>query len=643
MLLAFGLRIHRLGEQSIWYDEALSVLYARQTPGQLLALVAASDHPPFYFFFLHLWLRLNPASQPLSEFWVRFPSLFAGVLLIPLTYALARALSLHPYAAVIAALWIAVSPFHIWYAQEARMYTLAVFLTTLASLLLARRLRADDPGSAGRREWGLYALLMAAALYTHYYTAFILLAHGVLIVWIDRRRPQIRAWIAAASTATALALPWLWHIARPIQETDTYWPGTLDVGKAVAQIARAMAVGQTLPGPQAQPPTIAYLLLVILGLLSLLRATSRSRRYATRALFTRSAPFLSAYALVPTLTLLAIAYRHPKFAPRYLLITTPALALLAGQGAWRLASWRRRLGPILAMGLIGIVLIGRGVSLWHHYYDVRLHKPDWRAVAAYMAGHARPRDAVVIVGGHTAPAFQFYNRLGLDVYPIPPGLLPRVNHPVITRDVTDTLNRLVAEGHDRVWLILWQERLADPRRITLEQLFDHGRRLEVRATFNNLAVLLFELPPGVRFSPPQPQYPLQARFGDVIELYGYDIAPDVVPPGGRLQVRLYWRAIAPIDQDYTAFTQLLTADDRIVGQYDRLLGGDLYPTSRWPMGEPVRETYELPIAPETPAGAYRLIAGVYRRETGQRLPVEGMRAFGDYVWLTDVPIGAEAR
>ena len=96
-----------------------------------------------------------------------------------------------------------------------------------------------------------------------------------------------------------------------------------------------------------------------------------------------------------------------------------------------------------------------------------------------------------------------------------------------------------------------------------------------------------------------------------------------------------------MDRDYTAFAQLLTADDRLVGQYDRLLGGDLYPTSRWPVGEPVRETYELALAADTAPGSYRLIAGVYHRETGRRLPAEGERAHNDYVELARIPVGTD--
>jgi hypothetical protein len=285
---------------------------------------------------------------------------------------------------------------------------------------------------------------------------------------------------------------------------------------------------------------------------------------------------------------------------------------------------------------MAVVVAGSGRGLWQHYFDADRYKPDWRAVADYMATHARPRDAVIIVAGHTAPAFDFYNSLELTVYPIPLGLLPRVTHPVETAAVTATLNKVVAEGHDRAWLILWQEPLADPRRITLEQLFDHGRRQEVHREFQDLAVLLFELPSDASFASPRPTQPLSTVFGKVIRLTGYDLWPTMTPTGRGLTVRLYWEAGAAVARDYTAFVQLLSAEERIVAQQDRRLGGDLYPTSRWPVGEPVRETYGLDIASDAPPGRYRLITGVYLPESGQRLSVTEDRAAGDHVLLTEV-------
>ncbi len=183
--MAFGLRVYRLGGQSIWYDEALSVHYARQPLTRLLALVAASDHPPFYFLLLHGWLRLWPDPRPLPEFWVRFPSVMAGALTIPLIYRLGRALRLPPRAALLAAWGAAVSPFQVWYAQETRMYTVVLALTLWGGWWLLRCIAEGLKGTwaargRGGRGWGGCALATAWGFHSRPYAALGSLAMGQL-------------------------------------------------------------------------------------------------------------------------------------------------------------------------------------------------------------------------------------------------------------------------------------------------------------------------------------------------------------------------------------------------------------------------------------------------------------------------------
>jgi len=645
-LLAFGLRTWHLGAQSVWYDEGLSWHYASQSLPGLLASVAGSEHPPLYFLFLHFWLRLTAlaAGRPGSEFLLRFLSLLAGTLLVPLVYGVGCRL-LGRRAATLAALLSALSPFQIWYAQEARGYTLMVLLAWGASYqlltLLKRgeaagaesvlsRTRTEVRGTGGvfrGGRWGLYALLLGLSLYTHLYAAFTLLAHAAFMAWWAWRRREWDlwwTWLAWAAVAGIAFLPYGLKVAGALGANDTYWRGVLGLRRAVAQVVHACAVGEAWHGPAATAATGLYLLLAGLGLVWLAMAPHRAGRSGEGINHSRgmAAVFLAVSIFVPLAVLLVIAYGRPKFAPRYLLTLAPGMALLAGQGCAALLYQRRRAAE-RALGWLSLAAMvgGSCLGLAGNVGNPEFAKPDWRSVGWYLAAHATPDDAVVIVAGHTWPAFAFYNQLGLAIYPIPPDLLPRVTHPVVTADVTATLNRMLAEGHRRAWLVLWQEPLADPRRITLEQFFDHGQRQEVFTEFEGLAVLQFEFPPGTHFGPPVPQHVLGIAFAGAIRLEGYDLWPERVRPGEDLTVRLYWRADAPIMRNYTAFNQLLSPEDKIVAQEDRLLGGDLYPTSRWPVGELVRETYRLTVAPNTPAGTYRLISGVYLRGTGQRLPI----------------------
>jgi hypothetical protein len=76
--LAFGLRLFRLGTQSLWYDEGLSVYLAGLTPINTIQTSAITDHPPLHALMLGVWMQ----AAGRSEFSVRFLSLWWSVLAV---------------------------------------------------------------------------------------------------------------------------------------------------------------------------------------------------------------------------------------------------------------------------------------------------------------------------------------------------------------------------------------------------------------------------------------------------------------------------------------------------------------------------------------------------------------------------------
>ncbi len=104
-----------------------------------------------------------------------------------------------------------------------------------------------------------------------------------------------------------------------------------------------------------------------------------------------------------------------------------------------------------------------------------------------------------------------------------------------------------------------------------------------------------------------------------------------------MTVHLVWRALAPVDADYTVSVQLLGPDGQVYGQKDAVpVEGDA-PTSTWSPGEVLRAPYRLTVASDVPPGEYQLIVAMYMVETGERLSVQGD---GDAVtlgWLELTP------
>jgi hypothetical protein len=105
------------------------------------------------------------------------------------------------------------------------------------------------------------------------------------------------------------------------------------------------------------------------------------------------------------------------------------------------------------------------------------------------------------------------------------------------------------------------------------------------------------------FSPPRPQHPLQATFGDLAELAGYDSQAS--------QVRLYWHVLNETDTSYSVFLHATSADGKIVAQVDQALG-----SADWVKGSYVSGTYAM----DAPPGS-RVSVGLYEPASGKRLPL----------------------
>jgi hypothetical protein len=362
LLFAFGLRVYRLPAQSLWYDEGVSWYLTRMSPPALTVWTANDIQPPLYYYLLWLWVRLAGTS----EYALRFPSVFFGVLTLPLLWITARRL-LGMRAAWLAALLLALSPLHVYYAQEARMYTLLTFLGLLSSYLLLRLAssRGQTLPSPHRGEGlgmgGAYVLAVVAALYTHYFAFFLLAAHAlyVLYKWGQRLlsahllRPRVSTSTSTSTLTLTLTLisifllylPWLPFLLTRYGLDTSYWPGTLKLGEMARKLFIAFSLGETVTEAVGVWLAVGYGLIFLVSLVMLLRSiyrpanhATRNTQYAVRPAPTDSLVFLLLYLLVPIALVLLSVYRAPKFNPRYAMLASPAFILLIAAGLSSLIS-----------------------------------------------------------------------------------------------------------------------------------------------------------------------------------------------------------------------------------------------------------------------------------------------------------------
>jgi hypothetical protein len=335
---------------------------------------------------------------------------------------------------------------------------------------------------------------------------------------------------------------------------------------------------------------------------------------------------------VPLLLMSGLAWLKPKFAPRYLLPSLPAFITLAAIGITILMDgtktrYRRwaSIGTVIALAL-PLAAIG---SLLQLYTDPALMRPDVRSVVRYIEDSELPSDAILLVGGHQAPAFEHYYRGQATVIPLPPDLLPAAQSPLDARSLSQL--KSIAQQHPRVWLVMWQNQISDPTNLVEDTLVATSKRINVGANFHQMGLLLFDASDANIID--APQYPVDATFAEPIRAIGYNVDSRRNPIDTPLRFGLYLKAEGPITGNYQIFTHLVAADGTLIAQADHIAGADSYPTSLWQPGNLLYNRFEIQLPAGTPPGEYRVIVGLYD-ERG-RLKLSDGR---DHLELFDVTI-----
>jgi uncharacterized membrane protein len=156
------------------------------------------QHPPLYYVVARAWARVIGDSPAATR---ALPALI-GVLCLPAMFWLARELFDDARAAWLATALLAVSPFFLLYAQEARQYSLWALLTLASSAALLRALRTGTTG-----DWAMYGLLLALSFYTFLLAALVAVGHAIYVLlsvaWAPRPCASSGATDAASRTGGA--------------------------------------------------------------------------------------------------------------------------------------------------------------------------------------------------------------------------------------------------------------------------------------------------------------------------------------------------------------------------------------------------------------------------------------------------------
>ncbi|MDQ3956605.1 MAG: glycosyltransferase family 39 protein [Actinomycetota bacterium] len=417
---ALALYLFRLGHKSFWLDEGASFAFARIPLSDLWDLAATRQaNMSLYYLLLHFWMWLGEGEAVLRTLSVLFA---AGT--VPLTYLIGRRL-FGLRAGVIAGALIALNAFVVQYAQEARGYTLALFLATLASYLLVRAV--EEPA---RSLWVAYGLVVGLGAYAHLFVLLVAGAHLLAVVGTRRGRRVLRPALGALGGGLLLALPMvLFPLVGDRGQID--WLGAPGVREVVTGIGELVGDGG------------AFLLLAYVAAVgaAFVAGSSHDRSWA----FTVAGTWL----FLPIVVSAVASTAKPIFLPRYLIVCVPALAVLAGAGV-------AALGRLAAAVVASALVAGSAFGLWTWYFDTP--KEEWRPAAEHVIDNARPQDGIVVYAGRARRPFEYYVARDDAEDQVPDPLFPAgewgsdPSAPVGQPRLAQLRNEFARL--DRVWLIL---------------------------------------------------------------------------------------------------------------------------------------------------------------------------------------------
>ena len=476
LLAGAFLRLDGLASESIWLDEATSILLAKLSIPELVRTTAEDIHPPFYYVLLHGWGVLGA-----SEFAARSLSAAAGILTIAIIYRLGGCL-FDEATGRIAALLLAVSPLHIWYSQETRMYALVTLLALAGSFWVWRAMR-----TASRRAWIAYALCMALALYTHYHAIFVLLSQNAFLFawWLHSGRPRdlLRQWLAAEVAIGLIFLPWVPTVLSQISGGGGTWVAQA-IGRPAPRALLGTLIDYGIGTAWAWYPVwlrrIGYVLFAAVAGSAGIDAL-RGWRGEVANPKSEGYLFCLSYLGLSLGAVWVVSQAMPMYARRYLLPFLPPYLLLLAAGV-RAIPWPRwwvgGAGALVGLSLVGTLLAAS-----------QPQKDDWRDLARYVLARQGPGDVVAFEPRWNYKPFDYYAQgaLALDVslpVPIPAGA-----------DLEGIL-RPVLSDHDRLSLVWMPGHYADPDGLVQAYLDGRYPRLD-RVEFEGVGVTsLYDLRAG---------------------------------------------------------------------------------------------------------------------------------------------------
>jgi mannosyltransferase len=445
LFIAAILRLYNLTAMSLWHDEAFSALLVKYNFGEMMYRIALDVHPPFYYLVLRSWDFFLGNSL----FSLRMFSLIFSLLTLLGVYLLIKEFFKDERLALFASLLVAVNPFQIQYAQEARMYTLGTFLIVFSSYFLLKAIRPTGENKKVWFYWILYILSASAAIYTHYYVFFSIFAQVLFVFFIVLKESKFnpvnfiknknfKFGLAAYFFIALSYLPWLKTFLKQTgQVQESYWIPQMDIW-SIPNTFWKMTTGLSIDSSKFKYILIGLMIAVLLAVVFFLKEKKQPAKWLI---------FLS--LAVPFLAASVFSLKTSVYLDRYFIFVSAFYLIFIAGGILLIKNRfvRKSIALFLILGSLSAFACN-----WN-YLDAK-NKSGMAGTAGYLNQEVKPGDKIFVGSSFIYFTFRYYNKTPAQPKLYAPGELSHFSGTALLseEDIIKDFSQEV-EKEETVWLL----------------------------------------------------------------------------------------------------------------------------------------------------------------------------------------------
>lgn len=440
LIIFLGLLLRLINlNQSFWLDEAAQVIESLR-PFREQFNLAVDFHPPLFHLMLHFWLKLG-----IGEVVVRMLPVSLGIGSIFLLYKIGQNL-FNERTALAASLFLAVSPYHIWYSQEVRPYMLFVFLSLLATFFLIKK------------KWSGYIPATILLLYTNYFSVFVLI--GQAVFYLYNRKNKIKPFILSITLSFLLFLPWLPSMWRQI----TVAGGTAFAGwKSVVSVdplkLLPLTLAKFLIGKANFNNNWIYLGLLLPGMTASVASVIAYLRKKMRN-------DVLLFLIIPLMTAFLVSIFFPIVAPQRLIFLLPVFYLLVAAGAEKSENLASKL-------ITAVILLTSVTGTLFYYFNPEFQRENWKQAVAEVERESDQETLVLFAFPEPFAPYQFYAEKPYQGKGIAPKFSFNADE---ESNLTLLLNSRINEG--KIYYFAYLSSLTDPEKLIPRSIEGNGYVLD---------------------------------------------------------------------------------------------------------------------------------------------------------------------